>query len=158
MDIFFEEHRQLLSLLQKHGVAFMLIGGYAVIYYGYERTTGDMDIWLKLGEENKNRLIAALKEFGIEDEDISMLEQLDFSKPLPVFYLGRSPKRIDFVTLISNVKFEDAVENVNYSVLNQISVPVIHYNDLIRSKSNTGRAKDLADVEELERIKKYKKE
>lgn len=156
MDIFFEEHQQLLKLLQKHKVAFILIGGYAVIYYGYERTTGDMDIWIKLGEDNKARLIEALIEFGIEDDDINQLKQLDFSKPLPVFYIGKSPRRIDFVTVISNVKFEEAFEKVQYSELNQVQIPVIHYDDLIKSKLNTGRAKDVADIEELERIKKYK--
>ena len=158
MDIFFEEHRQLLKLLQKHNVAFILIGGYAVIHYGYERTTGDMDIWIKLGDENKDRLIAALIEFGIEDGDIHQLRQLDFSKPLPVFYIGQSPRRIDFVTLIKSVEFDAALEKVNYSELNQIQIPVIHYDHLIQSKLNTGRAKDAADIEELERIKKYKKD
>ena len=61
MDIFFKEHRQLLRLLVKHNVSFILIGGYAVNYYGYERTTGDMDIWLELGNENKYRVMHALK-------------------------------------------------------------------------------------------------
>lgn len=156
MDIFFEEHQQLLRLLIKHNVSFMLIGGYAVIYYGYERTTGDMDIWLKLGEGNKKNLIAALSEFGISDEDITQLKQMDFTKPLPVFYIGVSPRRVDFVTLISNVQFEEAFEEVNYSMIHDIQIPVIHYNHLLKSKLQTGRAKDAADIEELERINKYR--
>lgn len=70
MNVFIEEHRQILLSMLKHGVEFMLIGGYAVIHYGYERSTGDMDIWLQLGNDNKNRLVNALIEFGIDDENI----------------------------------------------------------------------------------------
>jgi predicted nucleotidyltransferase len=76
MDIFLEEHKQLLSVLSDHNVQFILIGGYAVIYYGYQRTTGDMDIWLQLGSENKNKLLEALHDFGIEEYDLQQLRQM----------------------------------------------------------------------------------
>lgn len=136
----------------------MLIGGYAVIHYGYERTTGDMDIWLQLGNENRNNLFKALEEFGIEDDDIAQLRQMDFANPLPVFFIGEAPRRINFVTMISNVNFEEAIKKVNYfSVENDLKIPVIYYNHLILSKLNTGRIKDKADIEELERINKFRK-
>ena len=156
MNIFIDEHRQMLLTLIKYNVNFMLIGGYAVIHYGYERSTGDMDIWLQLGNENKNRLLAALAEFGIEDEHIRHLNELDLDKAVPVFFLGAPPRRIDFVTAISRVAFDDAVKNANYFQLQDKQIPVIHYDDLILSKMFTGRAKDKADIEELQRINKYK--
>lgn len=156
MNIFIDEHRQMLLTLIKYNVNFMLIGGYAVIHYGYERSTGDMDIWLQLGNENKNRLLAALAEFGIEDEHIRHLKELDLDKAVPVFFLGAPPRRIDFVTAISRVAFDDAVKNANYFQLQDKQIPVIHYDDLILSKMFTGRAKDKADIEELQRINKYK--
>ncbi len=156
MNVFVPEHRQMLLTLIKHEVNFMLIGGYAVIHYGYERSTGDMDIWLQLGNDNKNRLLAALAEFGIADEDIEQLNRIDLGSTVPVFFIGEPPRRIDFVTAISRVDFDDAVRNATHFNLEDKQIPVIHYNDLIRSKIDTGRAKDKADIEELEKIRKYK--
>jgi hypothetical protein len=157
-NLFTEEHQQLLSVLIKNKVDFMLVGGYAVIHYGYDRNTGDMDIWLKKGNENRDKLIKALKDFGVIDEHLEKLKEMDFTNPVPVFYFGKEPRRIDFITMISNVKFEEAMQRVNYSALENEKVPVIHYNDLILSKLTSNRLKDKADIEELEKINKYRKE
>lgn len=158
MNVFVPEHKQMLLILIKHKANFMLIGGYAVIHYGYERSTGDMDIWLQLGNDNKIRLVAALAEFGIADDDLAQLKNMDLERAVPVFYIGEPPRRIDFVTAISRVAFEDAIKKTNYFNLEDKQIPVIHYSDLILSKIHTGRSKDKADIEELERINKYKKE
>ena len=157
MNIFIEEHRQMLLSLVKHEVKFMLIGGYAVIHYGYERSTGDMDIWLQLGNANKDRLINALMEFGIAEEDIEQLRKMNLNNPVPVFFIGTPPRRIDFVTAISRLTFEDAMINATHFQLQETQIPVIHYDDLILSKMFTGRAKDKGDIEELQRINKYKR-
>ena len=159
MNIFIKEHIDLLKALINNHVRFMLIGGYAVIHYGYERTTGDMDIWLQLGNDNKNKLLKALEEFGIEEDDIEQLRNMNFVNPLPVFFIGEKPRRIDFVTLISNISFEVAIEKVNYfSIGENVKVPVIHFDHLILSKKSTGRIKDKADIEELKRINKNRGE
>lgn len=157
INVFLDEHQQILFALVKHKVNFILIGGYAVIHYGYERTTGDMDIWLQLGNENRDKLINALADFGIEDEYLEILKQTDFTNPVEVIHVGEPPRRIDFLTLISNIKFEDAIKNVNYFPAADINIPVIHYNHLILSKLTSNRLKDKADVEELQRINKYRK-
>lgn len=157
MNIFIDEHRQMLLSLIKHNVNFMLIGGYAVIHYGYERTTGDMDIWLQPGNENRDKLLKALEEFGITDEGITGLRKMDFTHPLNVFWFGSPPRSIDFVTLVSNVRFEDAVKKVKFLLLEGEKIPVIHYDHLILSKLASSRLKDKADIEELERINKYRK-
>ena len=158
MNIFIKEHLQLLKALINHNVSFLIIGGYAVIHYGYERTTGDMDIWLQLGNENRDKLLKALDGFGIDEDHIEQLRQMDFANPLPVFFIGEKPRRIDFVTLISNVSFEEAIKEVNYfSPEEGLRIPVIHYDHLILSKLTTGRTKDKADIEELQRINKYRK-
>lgn len=135
----------------------MLIGGYAVIYYGYERTTGDIDIWLQPGNKNRDNLVKALEEFGIVNEDLEILRKMDFNNPVPVFDFGKSPRKIDFITLVSNVNFEEALKEVNYFSLEGKNIPVIHYNHLILSKLTTGRLKDKADIEELQRVNKYRK-
>ena len=157
INLFTDEHRKLLSALLKNSVDFMLIGGYAVIHYGYDRNTGDMDIWIKTGNDNRDKLIAALKEYGIVDEHLSILAEMDFTSPVPVFYIGHEPRRCDFVTRISNVVFEDAIKQVNFINLESMKVPVIHYNHLIASKITSSRLKDKVDIEELQRINKYRR-
>lgn len=157
MNVFIDEHVEFLRALLNNKVCFILIGGYAVIHYGYERTTGDMDIWLQLGDENKNRLLKALYDFGIEEEDLQNLKEMDFNKPMPVFFIGEKPRRIDFITVVNNIRFEEAITKVNYFPVENIRIPVIQYQHLLLTKSGTSRAKDLADIEELERINKYRK-
>ncbi|MGN6801670.1 MAG: nucleotidyltransferase [Ginsengibacter sp.] len=156
INLFTEEHRELLTALIKNKVDFMLVGGYAVIHYGYDRSTGDMDIWLKTANRNRDKLINALKDFGITDENIATLQEMDFNDPVPVFYFGKEPRRIDFITLINNINFEQAIGHVNYIDLEKIKVPVINYDDLLLSKSSSTRLKDKADIEELKRINKYR--
>ena len=156
INLFIKEHRELLLALIKHDVNFIIVGGYAVIYYGYDRTTGDMDIWLKTGNENRDNLIKALADFGITDEDLETLGKMDFTKPAPVFFFGQKPRQIDFLTLISNIKFDDAIKQVNYISLENSKIPVISYSDLLLSKITSERLKDKADIEELQRINKYR--
>ena len=155
MDILIDEHRQFLKLLLKHNVKFILIGGYAVIYHGYERLTGDMDIWLEPNNENRNLLTIALTAFGIEDEDVKKVSQTNFTEP-QIFFIGKVPRRIDFLTKITGINFTEANEQVNFFYMQELKIPVINYHHLLISKTNTGRLKDKADIEELERINKYK--
>ena len=157
INIFVEEHQQILFALIKHKVNFILIGGYAVIHYGYDRNTGDMDIWLQTGNENRDKLIAALSDFGVIEEHLNTIKKMDFTNPLPVLFFGQTPRKIDFITKISNITFEEAIKEVNYINLEDVNVPVIHYNHLILSKLTSSRMKDKADIEELEKIHKYRK-
>jgi hypothetical protein len=157
MEILLPEFKHLLLLLNKHKVSYMLIGGYAVIYYGYERTTTDMDIWLQPTNTNKAKLIEALKEFGIGSASIKALSELDFAKT-QFFFFGKKPRRIDFLTSINNVKFEEAIKEVNFFSVKKDKIPVIQYNHLILSKITNERAKDRADVEELQKIRGNKKD
>lgn len=156
INVLLEEHQQILAALIKHKVHFILVGGYAVIHYGYKRTTGDMDIWLALGNENRNKFINALIDFGIEDIGIEKLRNTDFTSPLQTIHIGSPPRSIDFLTLLSNIKFDDAIKKVNYFELESMQVPVLHYEDLILSKITSSRLKDKADIEELQRINKYR--
>lgn len=135
MNILIEEHRQLLLSLLNNNVSFILIGGYAVIYYGYERITGDMDIWLQPDNENRNKLLYALKDFGIEESDLEKLEKTDFTVP-QVSYFGAKPRRIDFLTKVSGINFNEAISQVNYFQLQNKQVPVIQYHDLILTKNH----------------------
>ena len=155
MEILLPEFKSLLFLLNKHKVNYMLIGGYAVIYYGYERNTTDMDIWLQPENENKDKLINALREFGIGNKSISSISELNFND-IQFFFFGERPRRIDFLTKINGITFKEAFPKVNYLPISNEKVPVIHYHHLILSKIANERTKDKMDVEELQRINKEK--
>lgn len=155
MNIFIEPHYEVLRLLLKHQVDFMLIGGYAVIFYGYSRTTGDMDLWLKPDNQNKLKFCAAMEEAGYDKEGIELLKTKNFEQTL-VFNLGTEPQRIDFLTFIDLVTYDEADKLKVIGEIDGIKIPVIHLNNLILSKINTGRSKDKADIEELQRINNLK--
>ncbi len=149
--ILLREHREIIETLLIHQVDFMLIGGYAVISYGYMRTTGDMDLWLKPDNQNKNKFIQALTSTGFEEDDLEALAKLDFTQP-QTFTLGTKPQKIDFLTHINQVSFEEADSQKNMIMSGDIQIPVIHLDHLILSKLGTGRLKDNADVEALQAI------
>lgn len=155
MDILLPEFKNLLKLLNKHKVTYMLIGGYAVIYYGFERNTTDMDIWLEPDNKNRDRLLLALKEFGISSESLLQLSKSDFNN-IQFFFFGKKPRRIDFITRISGVSFKEAIAEVNHFPLEDQSIPIIQYHHLILSKISNERPKDKLDVEELQRINQYR--
>lgn len=155
MHILLPEFKKLLSVLNKHKVDYMLIGGYAVIFYGFERITNDMDIWLRPDDDNKRILINALKEFGIGNESLATVSNLNFSEA-QTFFIGERPRRIDFLTKITGITYHEASPKVNYLPIGDDKIPVIHYHHLILSKISNERPKDKIDVEELQRINKFK--
>lgn len=157
MSVLLSEHQEILQLLLQNKVRFLVIGGYAVIHYGYKRTTGDMDLWIGDDDENKKALLTAFNIVGFKEEDISALANLDFTEPV-VFSLGEEPAKMQFLTRINQVTFEEAWDKRTLTEIDGMSIPFIQYHHLILSKFNTGRAKDVADIEELQRIHKYKKE
>jgi len=157
VNIFLEYHHEILKELLDSGVSFLLIGGYAVIYHGYNRTTGDMDLWLEPTNENKEKVINALEKSGFEPVDLNKLAEMDFTKHL-AFSVGIEPHKIDFITIINQVSFENARNNKVVFDFEGLKIPVINVNELILSKMNTGRKKDEADVEELQRIVNFKKD
>lgn len=153
MNVFFEEHLEILSLLIKNEVKFLLIGGYAVISHGYNRTTGDMDLWLEPSNENKDNFLKSFIEYGFEEIDLFEIKQMDFSKH-QVFSFGETPYKIDFLTKVSQVEFKEAFTNKIIVEHENLNLPIINLRELILSKINTGRKKDEADIEELQKIQR----
>ncbi len=155
MEILLPEYKRLLSFLNLHKVNYMLIGGYAVIYYGYERNTTDMDVWLKPENANRDKLLLALRDYGIKDNSLEKLALVDFAEA-QFFFIGERPMRIDFLTHINNVIFEDAEKEMQYLPCGDEQIPVIQYHHLILSKIANNRPQDIADVDRLQQINKYK--
>lgn len=155
MNIFYEPHIELLKKLTKSKVDFILIGGYAVNFHGFSRPTGDLDIWLKPSKENQDRLIGVLESYKFLPESIDYIRNLNFSEA-NTFSFGEVPIRVDFLTKITGISYEEADKQKIIGEVNGLSIPVLHLNHLILSKISNERLKDKMDVEELQKIKKLK--
>lgn len=155
MNLFIEKHQDLLKELLFRKVDFIVIGGYSVIFHGYARSTGDVDLWLRPDNANKLKLVDVLRQMDFDEEDIEHIADLDFTKYI-VFSMWDEPEKVDFLTRISMIEFEQAAQRKIIADIDGIKIPFLHLNDLILSKFNTGRMKDKADVEELQRIQKVK--
>lgn len=151
MNIFLDSHKLILQKLLDKKVDFMLIGGYAVNYYGYNRVTGDLDIWIQPNNHNKLLLIEALKELEFDEEGLFAILSWDFTLP-QLFHIWERPFQTDFLTHITGAKYADVKKNAIQAEIDDLIIPFIHLNDLISSKMLTGRTKDKADVEYLQKI------
>ena len=156
MNILLDEHKAILIQLLHAKVEFILIGGYAVIYHGYGRTTGDMDIWLKPDNRNRDKLITVLETQGILPEDLDKIRKTDFTNII-AFHIDEPPRRIDFLTKVVGLTFHEAESRKVLLPLGDLTVPILHLDDLIVNKLLSGRTKDKADVEELQKIMRLKK-
>jgi predicted nucleotidyltransferase len=145
-----KDFEDFIRLLNQNEVAYLLVGGYAVGFNGYPRNTGDMDIWVKISEENATKLEEVIRDFGFASLGLT---KEDFLNENEFLQMGYPPFRIDILTNISGVNFEESFlkRKLTYTD-NQVEVSVIHINDLITNKIASGRTKDLADVEQLKKI------
>lgn len=155
MDLFYEPHRIILKQLLENHVEFIMIGGYAVNYHGFNRPTGDLDLWLKPTEENKIAFIKMLEKSGFDREGIEYVKSINF-KEAEVFCIGEVPVRVDFLTKISGVNYEDADKEKIIASVEGMQVPILHLKHLVLSKLSNERTKDKLDVEELQKIQQLK--
>lgn len=157
MNIITEAHKNLLADLLESGVQFLLIGGYAVNYHGYPRYTMDMDLWLKPAHDNRERFVTFLQKQDFSRESIDRVRELDFNIAQS-FHLGEQETRIDFLTKISgSVEFNEAYSRCAKLSFGDITIPVIQYEDLILNKMGSNRPKDQADIDELQKIRGYRR-
>jgi predicted nucleotidyltransferase len=155
MNFTHQAHQEMVFALLDHQVDFLLIGGYAVIYHGYVRTTGDMDIWIRPTNENKNKLLHVLAKMDFDALGIEMLDRLDFTEVI-VFHIGMEPERIDFLSKVQGLDFESAFAQKVTLQIDNYEVPFLRLDDLIVSKLFANRLKDQADIEYLKKIKNRK--
>ena len=148
-NLFNNDFLDFLELLKIHDVNYLLVGGYAVILHGYGRSTGDLDLWIDQTSENYNKLRKVYFDFGapIFSEEEFNNEKID------VWSIGVEPRKIEILTKVTGLKFNESLKNCNWLELEKIKVPYIDFDDLIKNKLATGRYKDLADVEQLNRKK-----
>lgn len=141
--------RDFIELLNSTSIEYLVVGGHAVGYHGFPRVTGDFDFFVRASHDNALRLVEVFRQFGFEDAD----------KLLPVFtavgrvvQIGAPPNRIDVITGISGVDFDEAWSTRQSSDLDGTPVAVIGREALLKNKRASGRPKDLLDVEEIERL------
>ncbi len=154
MYILHPTHQHFLKAMLSENVHFLLIGGYAVIFHGYMRATGDMDIWLSPDNDNKKKVLKAFETVQIHPDDIKALDESFDFRNIVVFHFGAPPERIDFLTKVPGVDFEKAYERKQIMTIAEMQVPVLHLDDLIVSKIIAARPQDKADVEILQQINK----
>lgn len=137
---------EFLRLLNEHDVEYLLIGGYAVGYYGYVRATADMDIWIGLSEENAERMVDVLQEFGF---GVRELETGLFMREDRIVRMGVPPMRIEIMTSISGVNFGDCFADRVVAEWDDLRVNVISLEKLKENKRASARLQDLSDLEHL---------
>jgi hypothetical protein len=140
--------RELLALLEKHGVRYLIVGGFAVAVHGTPRYTKDLDVWVECSTDNAERIMRALDDFGFGSLDVSAV---DFATPDLVIQLGYEPNRIDLLTGLTGVQFDEAYPNRIAATIDGLHVPIIDRASLIANKRAFGRPQDLVDAEDLDR-------
>ena len=140
----------MLSALSAEGVEYLLIGAYAMAAHGVPRATGDIDVWVRPSPENADRVLRALARFGAP---MGELRAADFAGLGMVLQIGVAPNRVDVMTAIDGVTFDEAWPHRETRVIDGVTLSVIGRDDLIRNKRATGRARDKADAEQLEGMK-----
>lgn len=141
------DFKEFLRLLDEKSVEYLIVGGYAVGYHGYPRSTGDMDVWVESTEENAKRLVKALKDFGFDVPGLAPELFLDSDQ---VIRMGHPPLRIEILTSLTGVGFAECYSS--HVVEEMEDGTPIHFIGLEKLKANkqaSGRHKDLHDLENL---------
>ncbi len=141
------DYKEFVQLLNENKVRYLIVGGYAVAYHGYPRYTKDIDIWIWLESRNAQRVVRVLEQFGFGSLGLSAK---DFLVSDQVIQFGYPPARIDLITSIEGVEFEDCYPARVEADLDGITVNFINLANLRKNKRASGRYQDLADLEHLD--------
>lgn len=141
-----KDFKEFLLLLNQNKVKYLVIGGYAVVFYGYVRFTGDVDIWIAADQDNAQNLIKAIDTYGFEVDE---LKKRDFEKEIIMFSMGADLLKIEITNRISGVKFNDCYPRRMETEIEDLVISFIGLEDLKKNKKWSGRLKDLNDLENL---------
>ena len=141
------DFRDLFALLNEHKVEYLIVGGYALAFHGAPRYTGDIDVLVRPHPENAQRIIKALAAFGFQFPNLTVE---DFADPDKVVQLGVPPVRVDLITSITGVSWDEATATKEPGTFGDVPVYYIGRKQYIANKRATGRKKDLADIEALD--------
>ncbi len=145
-----EDYKEMLQILLNNEVKFLIVGAYAMGAYGYPRATGDFDIWVEASVENSKKIYRSLSEFGAPLSDIT---EKAFTEKGIILQIGVAPRRIDIITHIDGVIFEEACKTKELIETESLKIPFISKENLIKNKQSTDREKDKIDVNYLKKNK-----
>jgi hypothetical protein len=145
-----EDYKEILQILLNNEVNFLIVGAYAMGAYGYPRATGDFDIWVEASIENSKRIHKSLSEFGAP---VLGITENTFAEKGIVFQIGVAPRRIDIITNIDGVSFKKAYKSKENIEIENLNLPFISKENLIKNKQSTGRQKDKLDADRLKNTK-----
>jgi hypothetical protein len=150
----YPDFKDLLSTFNAHGVEYLVVGAHALAAHGHVRATKDLDVWVRPAPANAVRVLRALASFGAP---LQGLTEQDLERPGLVFQIGVPPLRVDVLTSIDGVEFEPAWRDRIRTAFAGVPGDVISAHHLVANKKACGRLQDLADVEQLERIREERK-
>lgn len=145
-----QDYQDIIELFNKHNVKYLIAGAYAMSKVGYSRSTYDIDLWVDKTEENATNIYNALAEFGVPFE----IEPKNFLEANSVLQIGIEPNRIDILTDIDGLTFDDAWSNKQVAVFDTLEAFTLEINDIIKNKKASNRPKDRLDLVQLEELVK----
>ena len=145
------DFRDLFAEFNAHGVEYLVVGAHALAVHGHVRATKDLDVWIRPDSENAKRVLRALASFGAPTQGVV---EADLTEPGLIFQIGVAPVRIDIITSIEGVEFDEAWPARVLTRFADQPVAVLSKEHLIRNKRAVGRTQDLADIEKLEGIER----
>lgn len=145
-----QDYQDIIELFNKHNVKFLIAGAYAMSKVGYSRSTYDIDLWVDKTKENAINIYNALAEFGVPFE----IEPDNFLEPNSVLQIGIEPNRIDILTDIDGLTFDDAWSNKQIASFDTLEAYTLEIHDLIKNKKASNRPKDKLDLVQLEELAK----
>lgn len=156
MDVLNEDLLKFWKQLNDNQVQYIMIGGFAIRFHGFNRNTDDLDLWLNDTLENRARLRKTFKE--LEYGDFPTIETMEFIPGWTSFWIGGGIE-LDIITSmvgLENLAFQECLKMASVADLEGVEVPFLHINHLIENKKKTNRPKDQIDVLELQRIRRLR--
>lgn len=135
--------------MNENKVEYLLVGGYAVAIHGFPRYTKDFDFWVNPSKQNAKKVYKTMIDFGLEFLEFTIE---DFRNKDKIFYFGNPPNRVDLLTSIESLEFDEVYKARKEVIYDDVKINVISEEFLIKNKLSTGRSKDLMDAEELKKI------
>ena len=145
------DFKEFIELLNAHNVQYLIVGGYALAFHGHPRYTKDIDVWIATNTENAERMLKVLTDFGFSSLALS---QQDFLEKDNIIQLGLPPNRIDILTSVDGIEFENSIHQSSVLEVDGVNIHLIGIHNLIENKIASGRLQDLADVEKLQALLK----
>ncbi|MBS1551166.1 MAG: hypothetical protein JST15_03735 [Bacteroidetes bacterium] len=142
-----QDYREFIELLNANKVEYLVVGAFALAFHGHPRYTGDIDFWVNNNEENSKRVYACIKEFGFPTSGLS---ENDFISDDLIFQIGYPPVRIDIITSLDALNFEESYKDRVEEFIDDLKISFLCLEDFKKNKKAVGRFKDLADLEGLE--------